>query len=245
MKILLDEKNDENGVSTFTCGFSLRKMELLFSMLQKEEARITAWENLQGAKAEALIRKLEMKLEKKKSASMDKILSKHRAAQIKAQELRRNMSEDVSPRNSHKFRSLHRHIIAKPAFMHLIKNTRAIQFDSLSDFTKTEISRKESVLSDSTNSLITMKNITLEPGKQRISAITNHDPAGNKYYVTSKNEHNESLPNQTEELMKDVPSSNVTTEQTKTAKTTYPSHGYMMHKYNYMQCKIRDLISAI
>ncbi|KAL8254990.1 hypothetical protein R6Q59_033211 [Mikania micrantha] len=80
------------------------------SKLQKEEARITAWENLQNAKAEASIRKLEMKLEKKKSASMDKILSKHRAAQIKAQELRRNMSQDVSPRNSHKFRSLHRRV---------------------------------------------------------------------------------------------------------------------------------------
>ncbi|KAI3813356.1 hypothetical protein L1987_18077 [Smallanthus sonchifolius] len=80
------------------------------SKLQKEEARITAWENLQNAKAEASIRKLEMKLEKKKSASMDKILSKHRAAQIKAQEWRRNMSEDVSPRNSHKVRSLRRRV---------------------------------------------------------------------------------------------------------------------------------------
>ncbi|KAI3713052.1 hypothetical protein L1987_71622 [Smallanthus sonchifolius] len=80
------------------------------SKLQKEEARITAWENLQNAKAEASIRKLEMKLEKKKSASMDKILSKHRAAQIKAQEWRRNMSEDVSPRNSHKIRSLRRRV---------------------------------------------------------------------------------------------------------------------------------------
>ncbi|XP_076932352.1 uncharacterized protein LOC143597857 [Bidens hawaiensis] len=78
------------------------------SKLQKEEARITAWENLQNAKAEASIRKLEMKLEKKKSASLDKILNRHRAAQKKAEEMRRNMSKDVSPRNSHKFRSLHR-----------------------------------------------------------------------------------------------------------------------------------------
>ncbi|KAK9053240.1 hypothetical protein SSX86_029872 [Deinandra increscens subsp. villosa] len=82
------------------------------SKIQKEEARITAWENLQNAKAEASIRKLEMKLEKKKSASMDKILSKRRAAQIKAQKLRRNVSEDedVSPRHSHKFSSLRRHV---------------------------------------------------------------------------------------------------------------------------------------
>ncbi|MFS8016974.1 putative remorin [Helianthus anomalus] len=80
------------------------------SKLEKEEARITAWENLQNAKAEASIRKLEMKLEKKKSASLDKILNKHRAAQLKAEEMRRNMSEDVSPRTSRKFRSLHRFV---------------------------------------------------------------------------------------------------------------------------------------
>ncbi|PWA37750.1 terminase small subunit, Remorin [Artemisia annua] len=83
------------------------------SKLQKEEARITAWENLQNAKAEASIRKLEMKLEKKKSASMDKILNKHRAAQMKAQEMRRNMSESAAgqaPRTSRKFRSLRRHV---------------------------------------------------------------------------------------------------------------------------------------
>nr|XP_043608060.1 uncharacterized protein LOC122579864 isoform X2 [Erigeron canadensis] len=79
------------------------------SKLQKEEARITAWENLQNAKAEASIRKLEMKLEKKKSASMDKILNKHRAAQLKAQEMRRNMSESVAPR-TRKFRTLRRHV---------------------------------------------------------------------------------------------------------------------------------------
>ncbi|GJX20319.1 terminase small subunit, remorin [Tanacetum coccineum] len=48
-----------------------------------------------------------MKLEKKKSASMDKILNKHRAAQMKAQEMRRNMSESAAgqaPRTSRKFR---------------------------------------------------------------------------------------------------------------------------------------------
>ncbi|CAH2076296.1 unnamed protein product [Thlaspi arvense] len=58
--------------------------------LQREEAKIAAWENLQKAKAEAAIRKLEVKLEKKKSASMDKILNKLQTAKLKAQEMRRS-----------------------------------------------------------------------------------------------------------------------------------------------------------
>ncbi|KAL3845167.1 hypothetical protein ACJIZ3_002570 [Penstemon smallii] len=58
------------------------------SKIQREEANITAWENLQKAKAEAAIRKLEMKLEKKRSSSMDKIMNKLRSAQKKAQEKR-------------------------------------------------------------------------------------------------------------------------------------------------------------
>ncbi|KFK30319.1 hypothetical protein AALP_AA7G246400 [Arabis alpina] len=60
------------------------------SKLQREEAKIAAWENLQKAKAEAAIRKLEVKLEKKKSASMDKILNKLQTAKLKAQEMRRS-----------------------------------------------------------------------------------------------------------------------------------------------------------
>lgn len=73
--------------------------------LQREEAKITAWENLQKAKAEAAIRKLEMKLEKKRSASMDKILNKLRAAEMKAQEMRNSVTDSQahrSPRASHK-----------------------------------------------------------------------------------------------------------------------------------------------
>ncbi|XP_027333548.1 uncharacterized protein LOC113848292 [Abrus precatorius] len=58
------------------------------SKTKREEARITAWENLQKAKAEAAIRKLEMKLEKKRASSMDKIMNKLRLAQKKAQEMR-------------------------------------------------------------------------------------------------------------------------------------------------------------
>ncbi|CAI9780773.1 unnamed protein product [Fraxinus pennsylvanica] len=75
------------------------------SRLQREEAKITAWENLQKAKAEAAIRKLEMKLETKRSASTDKILNKLKAAQIKAQAMRDSISENHSQktlRTSHR-----------------------------------------------------------------------------------------------------------------------------------------------
>ncbi|XP_073127182.1 uncharacterized protein [Henckelia pumila] len=58
------------------------------STIRREEARIAAWENLQKAKAEAAIRKLEMKLEKRRSSSMDKIMNKLRSAQKKAQDMR-------------------------------------------------------------------------------------------------------------------------------------------------------------
>ncbi|KAK7386443.1 hypothetical protein VNO78_26672 [Psophocarpus tetragonolobus] len=58
------------------------------SKLQREEAKIIAWENLQKAKAETAIRKLEMKLEKKRSTSMDKIINKLRKAQLKAENMR-------------------------------------------------------------------------------------------------------------------------------------------------------------
>ncbi|XP_010531240.1 PREDICTED: uncharacterized protein LOC104807584 [Tarenaya hassleriana] len=61
------------------------------SKLQREEAKIAAWENLQKAKAEAAIRKLEVKLEKKKSESMDKIMNKLQTAQHRAQEMRSSM----------------------------------------------------------------------------------------------------------------------------------------------------------
>ncbi|KAH6799625.1 hypothetical protein C2S51_036109 [Perilla frutescens var. frutescens] len=68
------------------------------SKLQREEAKIIAWENLQQAKAEAAIRKLEVKLEKKRSASMDRILNKLRASQMKAQAMRNLLSENDAPR---------------------------------------------------------------------------------------------------------------------------------------------------
>ncbi|GER30891.1 remorin family protein [Striga asiatica] len=71
------------------------------SKLQREEAKITAWENLQKAKAEAAIRKLEMKLEKKRSASMDRIMNKLKGAQAKAQAMRDLLSYQA-PRPSGK-----------------------------------------------------------------------------------------------------------------------------------------------
>ncbi|ESQ30939.1 hypothetical protein EUTSA_v10011395mg [Eutrema salsugineum] len=59
-----------------------------------EEARIISWENLQKAKAEAEIRKLEMKLEKKRSSSMEKIMRKVKTAEKKAEEMRRSVLDD-------------------------------------------------------------------------------------------------------------------------------------------------------
>ncbi|KAJ3695900.1 hypothetical protein LUZ60_001277 [Juncus effusus] len=61
---------------------------------KKEEAKITAWENLQKAKAEAEIRKLEMKLERKRESSMERILSRLRRAQKKAEGMRQSVSSD-------------------------------------------------------------------------------------------------------------------------------------------------------
>ncbi|KAL4313043.1 hypothetical protein GQ457_01G026690 [Hibiscus cannabinus] len=58
------------------------------SKAKREEAKITSWENLQKAKADAAIRKLEMKLEKKRRSSLDKIMNKLRSAQKRAEEMR-------------------------------------------------------------------------------------------------------------------------------------------------------------
>ncbi|XP_076914321.1 uncharacterized protein LOC143573283 isoform X2 [Bidens hawaiensis] len=76
-----------------------------FSKVQREEAKIIAWENLQKAKADAAMRKLEMKLEKKRSSSMDRIINKLQSAQKKAQEMRESVLSDEPPRvdkSSHK-----------------------------------------------------------------------------------------------------------------------------------------------
>ncbi|KAK7410041.1 hypothetical protein VNO78_00517 [Psophocarpus tetragonolobus] len=75
------------------------------SKVKSEEAKISAWENLQKAKAEAAIQKLEMKLEKRRASSMDKIMNKLRLAQKKAQEMRSSVPQNQTDRvvgTSHK-----------------------------------------------------------------------------------------------------------------------------------------------
>ncbi|KAJ9567476.1 hypothetical protein OSB04_003442 [Centaurea solstitialis] len=86
-----------------SADWEVSEMTKSLSKVKREEAKITAWENLQKAKAEAAIRKLEMKLEKKRSSSMDKIMSKLRSAQKKAQEMRGSVlsnNSDQVPRSS-------------------------------------------------------------------------------------------------------------------------------------------------
>ncbi|KAF1886834.1 hypothetical protein Lal_00046072 [Lupinus albus] len=79
------------------------------SKANREEDKITAWENLQKAKTEAAIRKLEMKLEKKRASSMDKIMKKLRSTQKKAHDMRSsvlaNQAHQVT-RTDHKAISL-------------------------------------------------------------------------------------------------------------------------------------------
>ncbi|KAG8072528.1 hypothetical protein GUJ93_ZPchr0006g45067 [Zizania palustris] len=79
-------------VETRAPSFDEKERESCLSKCKREEAKIIAWENLQKAKAEAAIRKLEMKLEKKRSSSMDRILGKLRSAQKKAQDMRSAVS---------------------------------------------------------------------------------------------------------------------------------------------------------
>lgn len=66
----------------------------IMSKFERNEARINAWENLQKAKAEAAIQKLEEKLEKKRTSSMDKIIQKLRRAEVKAEKMRNALPSD-------------------------------------------------------------------------------------------------------------------------------------------------------
>lgn len=90
---------EDTDIGDVPLAWNVTETSKNMSKLQREEAKITAWENLQKAKAEAALRKLEMKLEKKRSASMDKISNKLRAAQTKAQGMRDSLSSvsDQSP----------------------------------------------------------------------------------------------------------------------------------------------------
>ncbi|CAI0430051.1 unnamed protein product [Linum tenue] len=97
---------------TNSCSWDITEAVSDFSKVQREEAKITAWENLQKAKAEAEMRKLEMKLERKRSSSMDKILTKLTTAQLKAQQMRSSMpsvQEQQIPKRSQKSKSTYRH----------------------------------------------------------------------------------------------------------------------------------------
>uniref|UniRef100_A0A7N0TPD9 Remorin C-terminal domain-containing protein n=1 Tax=Kalanchoe fedtschenkoi TaxID=63787 RepID=A0A7N0TPD9_KALFE len=71
-----------------SCPWEASETRKSVARYAREEARIAAWENLQKAKAEAAMRRLEMKLEKKRSSSMDKIMTKLRSAQRRAQDMR-------------------------------------------------------------------------------------------------------------------------------------------------------------
>ncbi|XWS24230.1 hypothetical protein CRYUN_Cryun28dG0083000 [Craigia yunnanensis] len=101
----------KRAVDTLTSTWDVTETAKSISKIKREEAKVTAWENLQKAKAEAAIRKLEMKLEKKRSSSMDKIMNKLRSAQKRAQEMRSSMLANQAhqvTRTSHKAISFHR-----------------------------------------------------------------------------------------------------------------------------------------
>ncbi|XP_020974386.1 uncharacterized protein LOC107632937 isoform X1 [Arachis ipaensis] len=82
---------ESNSEIQTSCS-DIAKSTMDITKIQKEEAKIVAWESQQKAKAKATIRKLEMKLEKKRSSSMDKILNKLRRAQMKAGKMRSSMA---------------------------------------------------------------------------------------------------------------------------------------------------------
>lgn len=86
-------RKDLQNASDSNVRWDVADAERSMPKLQREEARINAWENLQKAKAEAAIQKLEVKLSKKRLASMDKILNKLKLSQLKAQKLRGSLSE--------------------------------------------------------------------------------------------------------------------------------------------------------
>ncbi|XP_022962881.1 uncharacterized protein LOC111463248 [Cucurbita moschata] len=104
----LNENAEEAGASSL----DIAEAAIQVSKLQREEAKITAWENLQKAKAEAAIRKLEMKLERARSSSMDKILKKLRKAQMKAHKMRNSSGGDRNQRvcNTNNFLPFHKQV---------------------------------------------------------------------------------------------------------------------------------------
>ncbi|GFY95933.1 remorin family protein [Actinidia rufa] len=106
-----DDKWKKKDLEAESSSWEVSEAAKNISKMKREEAKVNAWENLQKAKAEAAIRKLKMKLEKKRSSSMDRIVKKLRSAQKKAQEMRNlvltNQSHQVA-RTSNKLISFRR-----------------------------------------------------------------------------------------------------------------------------------------
>uniref|UniRef100_J3MY34 Remorin C-terminal domain-containing protein n=1 Tax=Oryza brachyantha TaxID=4533 RepID=J3MY34_ORYBR len=72
------------------------------SKVEKEQEKIAAWEHLQKAKSEAAIQKLVMKIEKKRSSSLDKIWNTLRSAQRRAQVMRETSATNQDEQSSRK-----------------------------------------------------------------------------------------------------------------------------------------------
>ncbi|KAL1309594.1 hypothetical protein HN51_052287 [Arachis hypogaea] len=82
------ESKQKKEIRNLASAWDIAETPKTASKAEREEAKINAWENLQKAKAETAIRKLEMKLEKKRAYSIDKIMNKLKLAQKKAEEMR-------------------------------------------------------------------------------------------------------------------------------------------------------------
>ncbi|XAR64041.1 hypothetical protein NMG60_11024240 [Bertholletia excelsa] len=85
-------------------AWKLSEAEKIIAKMEREEAKVTAWENLQKTKAEEAIRELEVKLEKKRSSSMDKIMKKLSSAQKKAHEMRNSVSTNQFDQEARTFK---------------------------------------------------------------------------------------------------------------------------------------------
>ncbi|ONM55443.1 remorin family protein isoform X1 [Zea mays] len=85
------EKTVESKSSSW--GFAKAKC---ISKIDREDTEITAWENIEKAKADAAIQKLVIKLEKKRSSSLDKILNTLKSAQRKSQVMHEHERDAVT-----------------------------------------------------------------------------------------------------------------------------------------------------
>ncbi|XP_075521361.1 uncharacterized protein LOC142555633 isoform X2 [Primulina tabacum] len=95
LRKMKDSRNTEDLPSPWSSAEARKHVRL-----QREEAKISAWENLQQAKSEAAVQKLEMKLEKMRSASMDKILKELEISQARALTMRNSLVENQTSQTS-------------------------------------------------------------------------------------------------------------------------------------------------